>query len=208
MPNSNEALIDYLVRIGVLSDKRVEEVMRVVDRANFVPDELKSSAYVDSPLPIGKGQTISAPHMVAVMTQYLKPEKGNKVLEVGAGSGYQAAILSVLVGDDGRVYAVERIPELGAMARKNLRSYPNVKVFIGDGSKGLPEYAPFDRILVSCAASRVPEPLKDQLLEGGRMVIPVGHPLSADLILVEKKSGRIIETNLNFPCSFVPLVED
>ncbi|MCD6414952.1 MAG: protein-L-isoaspartate(D-aspartate) O-methyltransferase [Candidatus Diapherotrites archaeon] len=207
MPYSNDALIDHLVQTGLLSNKQVEAAMRAVDRKLFVPEEFHDRAYADAPLPIGRNQTISAPHMVAVMTQALKPESGNKVLEVGAGSGYQAAILSALVGEKGRVYTTERIPELAATAKSNLKGYTNVKVLLGDGSKGLHEYAPFDRIVVSCAARRIPKQLEEQLAEKGRMVIPVGNPLSAELMLVERNK-ELKETNLNFPCSFVPLIED
>ncbi|RLF42709.1 MAG: protein-L-isoaspartate O-methyltransferase [Thermoplasmata archaeon] len=195
------------MRSNVLRDKDVIRAMLQVDRKEFTPQGSEQHAYADYPLPIGHGQTISAPHMVAIMTQHLKVLPGNKVLEVGAGSGYQAAILSRLVGEKGRVITIERIPELARMARKRLSVYENVKVVVGNGALGFEEEAPFDRILVTCAAQKVPEALKKQLNEGGRMVIPVGSCFSARLLLLIKKQGRLLKEDLHCPCSFVPLVE-
>jgi protein-L-isoaspartate(D-aspartate) O-methyltransferase len=197
---SNDELVDYLVRWGILKDSGVENAMRSVDRAGFVPE---SVAYSDSPQGIGHGQTISAPHMVAIMTQHMKLEKKHKVLEVGAGSGYQAAILGVMVKE---VYTVERIPELAKQAEQKLGGYKNVYVVCTDGSKGLPEKAPFDRILVTCAARRIPEKLREQLTEGGFMVLPVG---SANFCSGQKllKVTRDAEEDLHCDCVFVPLVE-
>lgn len=202
--NSNDELVDCLVHSGVLEDKAVEEAMRRVDRKDFVPQELSNSAYCDNPLSIGCEQTISAPHMVVIMTQHLQVAKGNKVLEVGAGSGYQAAILSVLVGGKGRIFAVERIPELAGLAEKSLSGYANITTVCGNGALGCAGEAPFDRIIVSCSAKKVPKPLKEQLAEGGRMVVPVGSWFSSKLLLVE---GDLSESDLNCDCSFVPLVD-
>jgi protein-L-isoaspartate(D-aspartate) O-methyltransferase len=132
----NERLIDSLVEQGRLSNKRVIQAMKKTDRINFMPLALNSSTYRDTPHPIGSGQTISAPHMVAIMTEALNPKLGDIILEVGAGSGYQAAILSELVGTKGHVYTVERIEEIANFAKDNLKNYKNVEVIIGDGTKG------------------------------------------------------------------------
>ena len=157
---------------GVL-DARVLAAMRVVPRHRFVPARYRDRAYEDRPLPIGSGQTISQPYMVAVMTELLDPGPQDVVLEVGTGSGYQAAVLSRLVR---RVYSIEIVPKLAAGARVALSQcgYDNVEVITGDGFRGLPERAPFDGIVVTAAPERVPQPLLDQLAPGGRLVIPVG----------------------------------
>jgi protein-L-isoaspartate(D-aspartate) O-methyltransferase len=185
--------------------ERVVEAMARTPRELFVPDHLRAEAYYDHPLHIGWGQTISAPHMVAIMCEVLDLKEGMKVLEVGGGSGYHAAVMAELVGPDGHVYAVERIAELAREAMKNLSSagYSNVTVIVGDGSCGLPEYAPYDRISVACAAPDVPEPLKEQLKKGGKLVVPVGSQYQ-ELLLVTKKNGFEIKR-----CGgviFVPLI--
>ncbi|MDM7911927.1 MAG: protein-L-isoaspartate O-methyltransferase, partial [Methanotrichaceae archaeon] len=176
-----------------------------VPRELFVPEKLKSEAYYDMPLHIGYGQTISAPHMVAIMCEILDLQKGMKVLDVGGGSGYHAAVMADLVGPDGHVYSVERIPELAAWARENLKKagITNVTVVEGDGSLGLPEHAPFDRISVSATAPHVPEPLKQQLRPGGKMVIPVGIGYQ-ELVLVTRKNGFVTEEKMGV--AFVPLI--
>jgi protein-L-isoaspartate(D-aspartate) O-methyltransferase len=204
---SNSDLIGYLKNDGILTDPDVEAAMRKVDRSRFVPPKFSSRAYSDEPLPIPGGQTISAPHMVALMTQFLQPGPGQKILEVGAGSGYQAAVLAEMVGARGSVVTIERVPELVEFARKNLKGYPNVRVIEGDGSLGWPEAAPFDRILVAAGAARIPPRLFEQLAEGGRMVVPVGPQFAQELFLVEKKAGKMVQTDLFCPCVFVPLVE-
>lgn len=200
-------LIDRLKkRIGVDHiSEQVLHAMMSVPRHLFVRKSDIAHAYDDYPLPIGYGQTISAPHIVAIMCTLLDVEKGMNILEIGGGSGYHAAVLAELTGPDGMVYSIERIPELAEFARDNLRNagYPNAAVMTGDGTLGLPEYAPYDRILVACAAPAIPPPLIDQLKRGGKMVIPIGDYMQ-ELYLVHKndviskeKSGGVI---------FVPLI--
>ena len=196
-------MVDLLRRQGVSTG--VLEAMNRVKRHLFVPPELRDQAYGDYPLPIGGGQTISAPHMVAMMCEYLKLEKGDKVLEIGAGSGYHAAVIAELIGTEGRVYTVERLPLLVDFSTRNLRDagYKNVVVVSGDGTLGLPEHAPFDKICVTCAAPSVPPPLLEQLKTRGRMVIPIGRYIQ-ELYLVEKKNG--IEKQSKCEVAFVPLI--
>jgi len=203
---SNDSLIDGLRDLGILYDEAVEAAMRRVDRMAFVDRRYRREAYYDRPLPTDFGQTISAPHMVAIMTQHLSVMPGMKVLEIGAGSGYQAAVLSEIVGMDGEVHAVERLPELASAAKQSLAAYSNVKVHVGNGVLGLRSEAPFDRIIVSAAAQLVPPALLDQLAEGGRMVIPLGHGAAQRLTLVEKMAGHAKKTDLECTCVFVPLV--
>ena len=188
-----------------ISDAVVIEAMGKVPRHLFVPENLRSRAYEDFPLPIGEDQTISQPYMVALMTQSLELTGAESVLEVGTGSGYQTAILAELCR---RVYSVERIPSLAGNARKTLDSmgYKNVLVRLSDGTMGWEEYAPFDRILVTAGAPGVPVPLIEQLAEGGMMVIPVGGNHSQTLTRVRKgKNGSLSEEKMN-GCVFVKLV--
>ncbi len=177
--------------------------MQNVERHLFVPAAQQRRAYDDGPMPIGYGQTISQPYIVAYMTQLVDPKPGDKVLEIGAGSGYQAAVLAEIVE---KVYTIEIIPELGKQARELLKrlDYENVEVITGDGYYGLEEHAPFDAIVVTAAAEYIPPPLIAQLKDGGKMVIPVGSPfLVQTLMLIEKKGGKITTTNL-MPVRFVP----
>jgi protein-L-isoaspartate(D-aspartate) O-methyltransferase len=199
-----EELVKELISGGVLKSKKVIAAFRLVPREAFVPGPLKSAAYIDEPLPIGAGQTISAPHMVAVMTEALGVKNGQKVLEVGTGSGYQAAILSA-INKKGIIYTIELQPELFESAKQNLKSYKNVRVFSGDGSLGLPEFAPYDRIIATAGSPGIPKQWIKQLKKGGRIVAPVGSMYEQRLVLVGKKNGRIIEEDLNFPSVFVPL---
>ncbi len=180
--------------------------MAGVPRHRFVPGGMEQYAYDDMPLSIGDGQTISAPSMVAVMCDLLDVKSGMNVLEVGSGYGYHAAILSVLTGPSGRVYTVERKAGLGEKARHILKDlgYDNVEVFVGDGSEGLPQHAPYDRISVACAAPDIPRPLIDQLKDNGKMVIPIGQYIQF-LFLVEKVGGKVI-TSEKGGVAFVPLV--
>lgn len=188
-------------------DPRVLAAMRRVPRHRFVPKELAGSAYLDQPLPIGEGQTISQPYIVAAMTQALKLKPTDKVLEVGTGSGYQAAVLAELVKD---VYTVEILEGLGRGAERLLKEleYNNVRVRVGDGYQGWPEAAPFDAVIVTCAPEAVPEPLVRQLKIGGRLVIPVGPQRGSDarqiLWLYEKTARGLARRDL-MPVRFVPM---
>jgi len=183
----------------------VISAMSRVPREMFLPDLLQSRAYDDTPLPIGRGQTISAPHMVAIMCTILDLQPGMNVLEVGGGSGYHAAVMAELVRPGGHVYAVERIAELAEAARSNLAraGVENVTVIHSDGSLGLPEHAPYDRISVAATAPSIPEPLKQQLKSGGKMVLPVGRD-SQELYLVTRKNGFSVERKMGV--IFVPLI--
>ena len=183
----------------------VISAMSRVPREMFLPDLLQSRAYDDTPLPIGRGQTISAPHMVAIMCTILDLQPGMNVLEVGGGSGYHAAVMAELVRPGGHVYSVERIAELAEEARSNLAraGVENVTVIHSDGSLGLPEHAPYDRISVAATAPSIPEPLKQQLKSGGRMVLPVGRD-SQELYLVTRKNGFSVERKMGV--IFVPLI--
>jgi protein-L-isoaspartate(D-aspartate) O-methyltransferase len=184
---------------------RVLEVMASVPRHQFVPVDEQASAYDDRPLPIGYGQTISQPYIVALMTDLLGIEAGAKVLEVGTGSGYQAAVLASL---DARVFTIEIVPQLAAAARDRLTDlgYANIDVRAGDGYYGWEEAAPFDGIVVTAAASHIPPPLIRQLRPGGRMVIPVGGPFFVQqLMLVEKRQDGTVTSRQLLPVRFVPL---
>lgn len=181
----------------------VLKAMASVPRHEFVPEELREVAYADGPLPIGYGQTISQPYVVAFMTEKLDPKPTDKVLEIGTGSGYQAAILSGLVSE---VYSIEIVEELAERAQIDLArlGYRNVKVRHGDGYRGWREAAPFDAVIVTCAPNRVPQPLVDQLKDGGRMVIPVGGSLVQTLYLL-RKHGAQLEQEAILPVRFVPM---
>jgi protein-L-isoaspartate(D-aspartate) O-methyltransferase len=186
-------------------DPRVMDAMATVPRHRLIPDDLRDSAYDNRPLPIGHGQTISQPYIVAVMTDLLKTTPSDRVLEVGTGSGYQAAILAELVS---QVYSIEIIEPLGLLARDNLAElgHRNVEVRIGDGYYGWEEQAPFDAIVVTAAASHIPPPLIEQLRNGGRMIIPVGSRFMVQqLVLVEKDDAGQVTTRQILPVRFVPL---
>lgn len=185
-------------------DPGVLQAMRVVPRHEFVPEEVRGHAYEDRPLPIGYGQTISQPFIVALMTDLLDVGPGDRVLEIGTGSGYQAAVLSPLVGE---VYSIEIVPELGARAASALErlDYDNVETKVADGYYGWPEHAPFDGVIVTAAASHIPPPLVQQLKPGGRMIIPVGGPFAAQqLMLIEKQPDGGITSRQVLPVQFVP----
>jgi protein-L-isoaspartate(D-aspartate) O-methyltransferase len=183
-------------------DPRVLEAMRTVPRHLFIPESYRDRAHEDGPLPIGMKQTISQPYMVAIMTELLDPKPDDRVLEVGTGSGYQAAVLSGLVG---HVYTIEIIPELAERARRTISTlgYGNVTVITGDGYRGLPKQAPFDGILVTAAPVEVPKPLLEQLRLGGRLVIPVGGRRQYLQVLQRTEEG--IETKTLFGVRFVPM---
>ncbi len=206
-------IVEYLVELGYIRSEKVKKALLSVPREEFVPEAYRDMAYNDHPLPIGYGQTISAIHMVAIMTEALDPEPGDKVLEVGTGSGYQAAVLAEIVGKmdpsrRGHVYTIERIPELAEFARKNLErtGYSEyVAVIVGDGTLGYPDEAPYDRIIVTAASPDIPEPLIEQLKDGGRIVIPVGDLWFQRLVIADKKDGELVR-RYGIECVFVPLV--
>ncbi len=187
-----------------ITDAATLRAMRTVPRHLFVPPEASRNAYTDGPEPIGYGQTISQPFIVAYMTELVRPAKGKTALEIGTGSGYQAAILAEIVDT---VYTIEIVPELAieSSARLKILGYQNIVARYGDGYMGWSEHAPFDIILVTAATDHIPQPLIDQLAENGRLVMPVGDPSSVQqLILLTKRKGKIIETRLE-PVRFVPL---
>jgi protein-L-isoaspartate(D-aspartate) O-methyltransferase len=205
---ARETMVSRLQSAGIIHSQRVADAMLAVPRHLFLPMTMREQAYQDTPLHIGEGQTISAPHMVAIMVEALDLEPGLKVLEVGGGSGYHAAVMAELVRPGGKVYTIERLHPLVEMARKNLGTagYSQVvEVIEGDGTTGLPEYAPYDRISVAAAAPYVPEPLKEQLAEDGRMLVPVGGSWYQDCTLITRKKGKFHTKNLG-GCVFVPLI--
>ncbi len=199
-------LVEHLERSGVISSSRLKQAFLSVAREEFIPDHLRDHAYADNPLSIGSGQTISAPHMVAIMVEALDLKPGLKILEIGTGSGYHAAIVSHIVGSSGHVYSIERYESLAENARKNLKDagIDNVTVVIGDGSKGCEQYQPYDRIYVTCAAPEIPKPYKNQLNDPGIILIPVGR-MYCELVKYELKNGEVSEKNLG-GCAFVPLI--
>ena len=200
-----EKMITQQIKARGIKDKKVLEAMRSIPRHKFVSSDFESSAYKDIPLPIGCGQTISQPYIVALMTELLKLNEKNKVLEVGTGSGYQSAILSKIVN---QIYTIEIFEELGISARERLKDlgYSNVKVKIADGYYGWPQEAPFDAIIVTCVSDHIPPPLIEQLKNGGRMCIPVGNVFQVqNLMLVKKEKGKISIKNI-LPVRFVPML--
>ena len=206
-----ERLRERMVRTQIenrgIKNPAVLKAMRKVERHQFVPDSYTSRAYGDHPLPIGEGQTISQPYIVALMTEVLNLKESDKVLEIGTGSGYQAAILGELCDS---IYTIEIVEVLGNRAANllNTLGYENieVEVKVGDGYKGWPEYAPFDAIIVTCSPTQVPQPLQDQLAEGGRMVIPVGKRDAQELVLLTKQEGKLQQQHI-IPVRFVPMVD-
>ncbi len=206
-------VVEYLVRLGYVKSEKIKKALLNVPREEFVPEPYREFAYDDHPLPIGYGQTISAIHMVAIMTEALDPVPGDKVLEIGTGSGYQAAVLAEIVAKmdpskRGHVYTIERIPELAEFARRNLErtGYSEyVTVIVGDGTLGYPEEAPYDRILITAAAPDIPKPLIEQLKEGGRIVAPVGD-LYVQRLVIADKVGGVLRRRYGIECVFVPLI--
>lgn len=184
----------------------VKQAFKKINRRDFVPADLQTQAHVDAPLPIGFGQTISQPMTVRLMLEWLAAQPGDKVLDVGSGSGWTTALLSHIVGSKGEVFAVERIPELVVFGRENCAKVgvKNAQFFQASGVYGLPEQSPYERILVSAAAEKLPEELLDQLTVGGKLVIPVQH----DILEITKTSARDYEVNVHSGFVFVPLIED
>lgn len=200
------AMVERQLRPRGIDDPRTLRAMAKVPREKFVPKTLVKNAYDDRPLPIGYGQTISQPFIVGFMTQQLQPKPTDRVLEIGTGSGYQAAVLAELVAE---VYTIEIVRPLAQQAETLLRElgYKNVHVKAGDGYKGWPEHAPFDAIIVTAAPDHVPQPLVEQLKEGGRMIIPVGKSFAQRLHTFEKRGNQLKETAV-IPVKFVPLTRD
>ena len=196
----NRMVDEEIVAAGV-TNQRVIRAMRTVPRHEHVPYSHRRYAYYDMALPIGDSQTISPPFVVAYMTEALDPQLSDKVLEIGTGSGYQAAVLSHLVKE---VYTIEIVEPLGKRAAKVLAQYPNVKSKVGDGYQGWPEYAPFDKIIVTCSPEKVPPKLVEQLKDGGRMIVPVGQRYTQNLYLFKKENGQLIREALR-PTLFVPM---
>jgi len=186
-----------------VTDNATLSSMRKVERHLFVPKDQVNFAYDDRPLPIGYGQTISQPYIVGYMTELIKPKKSYKVLEIGTGSGYQAAVLAEIVDS---VFTIEIISELGGSAKARLKQlgYKNVKVKIGDGYYGIEESTPFDAIIVTAASEFIPPPLLKQLKDGGRMVIPIGSPFMVQMLILVEKKGNEITTENMLPVRFVP----
>jgi len=201
-----ESMVTRQLKARDITDPRVLAAMGKVPRHKFVPDYLAPLAYLDQPLPIGSGQTISQPYIVALMSQWAEVKAGDKVLEVGTGSGYQAAILAELTD---RVFSIELRPELAESARTRLQDlgYEKIQMRCGDGYQGWPQEAPFDAILVTATAPEVPQALQEQLKEGGRLVIPVGRPGTVQQLLRLRRVKGALKEEERLPVLFVPLVK-
>lgn len=203
-----KAMVHWQIKARGVSDARVLKAMTQIPRHLFVPEPLRPMAYADTPLPIGHGQTISQPYIAAYMTEALELDGTEKILEIGTGSGYQAALLALTARE---VYSIEIVKPLCRQAKKLLAGmgYKNLHLLCGDGYKGWPRQAPFDRIIVTCAPERIPPPLLEQLAPGGRMIIPVGpRGWVQELVLVNKdRAGKISQKSL-MSVRFVPLVRD
>ncbi|MCK4262215.1 protein-L-isoaspartate(D-aspartate) O-methyltransferase [bacterium] len=197
-------MVEIQLRGRGIKDERVLKAMEKIPRHRFLSKELEHSAYADHPLPIGEGQTISQPYMVALMTECMELEGNEKVLEIGTGSGYQAAILAKLAEE---VYSIERVEKLSLKAKEILTQlgYTNVKLKVGDGTKGWKEHSSYQAIMVTAGSPDIPQTLLDQLSEGGRIVIPAGGTFSQELMVVRKRKGKA-EARKVCGCVFVPLI--
>ena len=206
MSEERQELVKKLIQKDYLKSEKVKNAFFEISRENFVSKKDKNKAYIDTPIQIGSGQTISAPHMIAIMCEELDLKPGQKVLEIGTGSGYHAAVVSKIIGKSGHVYSIERHENLAEKAKINIQKacIKNVSVEVGDGSRGLSKYQPYDRIYVTCAAPEIPKPLVDQLKDPGKLLIPVGR-MFCELIRLEKKMGKTYTYNL-CDCAFVPLI--
>jgi len=203
LARAKQVMLDFHLKSRGITNAPALSAMQSVPRENFVEKSFAVHAYDDNPLPIGHGQTISQPYIVALMTQELNPKETDKVLEVGTGSGYQAAVLSRIAS---HVYSIEIVKPLAEESAVRLKSlgYDNVTVRHGDGYAGWKEYAPFDKIIVTAAAGRVPKPLEEQLAEGGRIIMPVGGSFAQDLLLGEKRKG-VVSYRIVAGVRFVPM---
>lgn len=202
-----QGLIEELIRQGYLKTPEIIEAFYKIKRRDFLPKNLIAEESVNAPLPIGHGQTISQPLTVAFMFELLKPKKYQKILDIGSGSGWSTAMLAEIVGSKGKVFAIERVSELKEFGQKNIAKYKfsNVKFFCQDGTLGLPNQAPFDRIIVAAAAIEIPQALKDQLTIGGRLVIPTD---ASDIRLIERIDKDNYKEIIYPGFVFVPLIED
>ncbi len=201
-------LLSLMKSEGVLKSPLAIRAFEKVARENFVLPEYKKRAYADIPLPIMAGQTISQPSTVAIMTELLGVRDGDKVFEVGTGSGYQAAILSEIAGKEGKVITTEIVPEVFEFGKKNLEKYRNVEALLFDGSKGYEKEAPYDRIIITAAAHKIPDVLKKQLKIGGKLVAPVGAGLMQEMTLIERVSEKEYLTTYHGAFMFVPMRGD
>lgn len=210
MLDERKELVKRLLDYGYIKTEKVSQAMEKVPREEFMPEETRSYAYADQPLPIGKGQTISAPHMVAMLCEKLDLEEGMKVLEIGTGFGYNAAVISETMGKKGHVYSIERHESLAEIAKENLKRTgyeENVTVIIGDGTVGYEKEAPYDRIYGTASAPSVPEPLKEQLKVGGKLLIPVGEQAYfQDLMCLVKESENEFKQKSLGGVAFVPMI--
>lgn len=205
--DDRKRLVAKLRREGYVKSPEVIAAMEQIPRHEFLPRDMRGFAHSDTPLNIGEGQTISAPHMVGMMLELMELKPGQNVLEVGGGSGYHAALIAHIIGREGHIYSVEIIDSLAKQAEKNIRiagMHERVTIILGDGSKGLKRFAPFDRITAACSAPSVPLPLIDQLKDPGIMVIPVGASYFQELILVRKHNGQVIKQRKG-GVAFVPM---
>ncbi len=209
MKSKREELVERLLNYGYLKSEKVKKAILKVPREEFIPPENKQYAYIDQPLPIGKGQTISAPHMVAMICEKLDLKEGMKVLEIGSGFGYNAAVVAEIIGPNGHLFTTERIEYLAKTAEENLKrtGYNNVTVFHIDGTKGYPEEAPYDRIYGTASAPKIPEPLKEQLKVGGRLLTPIGSDSAFQelICLVRLSENEFKSYNLG-GVVFVPMI--
>jgi protein-L-isoaspartate(D-aspartate) O-methyltransferase len=209
MKDKREELVERLLDYGYLKSEKVKKAMLKVPREEFIPPQNKQYAYLDQPLPIGKGQTISAPHMVAMICEKLDLEEGMIILEIGSGFGYNAAVVAEIIGPEGHLYTTERIESLAKAAEENLKrtGYDNVTVLHIDGTKGYAKEAPYDRIYGTASAPKIPEPLKEQLKVGGRLLAPVGTDTYAqELVCMVRVSENEFKTSKLGGVVFVPMI--